>query len=352
MLDLTTGLVSCGYRCDMLCAANNSRPLVKDLGDGNRLIALKSLAEVKSTMISPAMIHFMRKHCGDYDIVHIHHPDPMACLALRLSGYKGKVVLHWHSDIFRQSKLLRFYRPLQNWLLKRADHIIGTTETYIKNSPALQPYLDKCSCVPIGIDPIVLNHTRAEQIRNMYPGKKIIFSLGRMVAYKGFGFLIESAKYLSDDYIILIGGSGPMKKEFDEQVEEDGLSNKVKLLGLIKDEDVAAYYEACDIYCMSSIFKNEAFGIVQLEAMSVGRPIVSTAIKGSGVSWVNKDGESGLVVSPENSEALASAFKKIMETPGLYENLSSQSAKRFEELFRKEKMIESCIAIYSSLMSR
>jgi hypothetical protein len=73
----------------------------------------------------------------EYDIIHVHHPDPMAALALFCSGYKGRVVLHWHSDILKQKVLLKFYMPLQRWLLKRAEVLVGTTPIYVKESPLL-----------------------------------------------------------------------------------------------------------------------------------------------------------------------------------------------------------------------
>jgi rhamnosyl/mannosyltransferase len=82
-------------------------------------------------MVSPAMVSHLRMIASEYDIIHVHHPDPMAALALRLSGYQGKVVLHWHSDIVKQKKLLSLYLPLQKWLIRRADLIVGTTPVYL-----------------------------------------------------------------------------------------------------------------------------------------------------------------------------------------------------------------------------
>lgn len=100
-----------------------------------RLLECHSWGKAAATMIAPSMITVLRKVCPSYDIVHVHHPDPMAALALALSGYKGKVVLHWHSDIQKQKYLLRLYRPLQDWLLRRADLIVGTSPVYLDESP-------------------------------------------------------------------------------------------------------------------------------------------------------------------------------------------------------------------------
>ena len=127
MYDLMTGLSERGVDCDMLCALSQGGSRTIPVNAHARLIGCRTWAKVAATMISPAMIFSLRKRCGEYDIIHVHHPDPMACLALFLSGYRGKVVLHWHSDIEKQKTLLRLYRPLQEWLLGRADLIVGTT---------------------------------------------------------------------------------------------------------------------------------------------------------------------------------------------------------------------------------
>ena len=137
-----------------------------------RLIGCRTWAKVAATMISPAMIFSLRKRCGEYDIIHVHHPDPMACLALFLSGYRGKVVLHWHSDIEKQKTLLRLYRPLQEWLLGHADLIVGTTPVYTAESPCLVRVRHKTACLPIGVDPVVPDPEAVDALRRKYPGKK------------------------------------------------------------------------------------------------------------------------------------------------------------------------------------
>jgi rhamnosyl/mannosyltransferase len=300
-------------------------------------------------MLSPAMISKMRSICNKFDVVHIHHPDPMACLALYMSGYKGKVALHWHSDIIKQKKLLKLYRPLQNWLIRRADMIIGTSPVYLQSSPWLKNVQDKTVCLPIGVVPLEVDEDGAAALREKYKGKKIIFSLGRLVPYKGYKYLIDSARYLDDSYVVLIGGEGPLKDSLREQIESSGLQDKVRLLGFLSDEEVAAYFGACDLFCMSSVYATEAFGIVQIEAMSAGKPVVATRIPGSGVSWVNAHKESGINVEPKDSEALAKAFKSILESEDTYNAFAEQASRRYREMFTKSRMIENCIEIYKSI---
>ena len=349
MYDLASGLSERGITCDILFASANgeTEPIV--LNEYCRIMRCRSWWKIKATMISPAMIQRLRKICCDYDIIHVHHPDPMACLALFLSGYKGKVVLHWHSDILKQKYLLKVYKPLQRWLIRRADVIMGTTPVYLQESPYLDKVQNKTFCLPIGIDELKANEQEAAKIKARYENRKIIYSMGRLVGYKGYRYLVEAARYLSDDYVVLIGGDGPLHDEIQAQIDHYGLSEKVEILGYIPKEKLSAYYAACTLFCLSSIERTEAFGIVQIEAMSCAKPIVATRIDGSGVSWVNLNGFSGINVEPRNGKDIALAIGAICQFPEIYTGFCLHSRQRYEELFTKDKMITKCLEKYENL---
>ncbi|WP_308763391.1 glycosyltransferase [uncultured Bacteroides sp.] len=174
-------------------------------------------------------------------------------------------------------------------------------------------------------------------------------SLGRLVAYKGFCFLVAAARYLSEDYVVLIGGTGALKEDLEQEIGDLNLQGKVKLLGRVSDEDLPAYYGACDVFCMSSVQKTEAFGIVQIEAMSCGKPVVATRIPQSGVAWVNKEGMSGLNVEPGKAQELAKAIEQITGNAETYQRFSEGAKTRYQEMFTKERMIEKCLTIYLEL---
>ena len=343
MWDITNGVSQRGVDCDMLCACEE--PQVISLNEHGRVICVRSLKKVAATMIAPAMISWLRKHRKEYDVIHIHHPDPMACLALFLSGYKGRVILHWHSDILKQKTLLKFYKPLQSWLIRRADSIVGTTPVYVAESQALAKVQEKVSYIPIGVLPVEEDEAGAAAIRERFKGKKIVYSLGRLVSYKGFEYLVDAAGYLGDDFVVAIGGGGPLKDELQRRIDEKGLKDKVFLLGRVPDEEFAAWYRACDVYCLSSIWKTEAFAIVQIEAMSCGKPIVATRIPGSGVSWVNAHGVSGLNVEPCDAEALAKAITEITDDKH-YEEFCKGALNRFRTMFTFDGMIDRCLELY------
>ena len=349
MYDLMLGLSGKGVDCDMLCAAYRGESFTRTMNDHAKLMVVYTLKEMAATMISPSMVVKLRQIADEYDIIHVHHPDPMAALALYASGYKGKVVLHWHSDILKQKALLKFYLPLQKWLLNRADVIVGTTPVYVKESPYLQEVQHKVTYLPIGVNRVESSIEEATKIRNEYQGKRIVFSLGRLVPYKGFAYLIEAAKLLDDDYVVLIGGTGPLKGELQARIDSLGLQDRVKLLGYVADEELPAYFGACHLFCMSSVMKTEAFGIVQIEAMSCGKPVVATRIPQSGVSWVNEHGVSGLNAEPCNAEDLAQCIRDILVDENEYARFSKGALERYESIFTQERMIKHCLDIYEEL---
>lgn len=347
---LAEGLSQNGVHCDAMFAGCNGKTRDFDLNNLCHIYLCRNWKEVKATMIAPSMISTLHRIQDNYDIIHIHHPDPMAALALFLSGYKGKVVLHWHSDIIRQNRLLVFYKPLQQWLIHRADVIVGTSPVYIKSSSALQNVQDKCCYIPIGINETTSDENLVSDIRQRYGNRKIVFSLGRLVIYKGYEYLIEAANYLSDEYVVLIGGTGNQYSKLQSLIEEKKLQDKVHLLGFIPDEQLGSYYEACHLFCLSSIDKREAFAIVQVKAMFHSRPVVSTNIPESGVCWVNKHGFSGLNVAPCDSRAIVSAIEEISSNEELYHRYCLQSRLHYEEYFRMSQMIKAHQELYNKLL--
>lgn len=353
MYDLMLGLSERKIFCDMLCATTeDQKPGVVIINPYARLLCLPAWCKLAATMLSPDMVFQLRKIKNDYDVIHIHHPDPMACLALFFSGYKGKVIVHWHSDILKQKLLLKLFLPLQKWLIKRADLIVGTTPVYVSQSPYLRRVQDKTYYIPIGIDKVVPDPEEVLRIKDRYRGKKIIFSLGRLVEYKGYEYLIKATALMSDDYMVLIGGSGPLKEKLQTLIEREGLSGRVELLGFVKDDEVPAYFGACDLFCLSSIQKTEAFGIVQLEAMSVGKPIVATRIKESGVSWVNEHGVSGFNVRPADPKELSSAITYILSNQDVYNKFSLGACLRYNSLFTKVNMIDTSLSVYNCVLNK
>ena len=181
------------------------------------------------------------------------------------------------------------------------------------------------------------------------PARRLSF-LWRLVEYKGYEYLIQAARRLTDDYVILIGGRGPLQEYLQALIDELGVADRVKLLGFIEDHDLPDYFGACDLFCLSSIWKTEAFGIVQIEAMSCGKPVIAMNIPESGVSWVNINSFSGINVNPEDADALAEAIITVLTDEHLYDQLSKGARRRYETMFTKELMTELCLNLYRKVL--
>ncbi|MCG6553608.1 MAG: glycosyltransferase, partial [Candidatus Magnetominusculus sp. LBB02] len=214
----------------------------------------------------------------------------------------------------------------------------------------LRGFANKTAIIPFGINTTALkpNQEKVAEIRNRYRGKKIIYSLGRLVYYKGYDYLIEAAGRLSDDYVVIIGGDGPLSEKLKTTIAEKELSQKVVMPGSIRGADIGSYYEACDIFCLPSTERSEAFGIVLVEAMSFGKPLITTNIP-TGVSWVNQHEQTGLLVKPKDAAALSQAIEKIAANQELYSLLSGNCRKRYSALFSQDKMIDAIIKLYTDL---
>lgn len=350
MYDLASGLAARGVECDMLCAVAQGGAQEIPLYGCGRVMAVPTLLTARSTMISPAMAVRLRRIADGYDIIHVHHPDPMAALALRLSGYKGRVVLHWHSDILRQRVLLKAYRPLQGWLLDRADRVICTSPLYAAGSRELRRVDHKLECVPIGIAPVVPDSVAAAEWKFRLGGRKVVFALGRLIPYKGFDNLILAARRLPDDYVTVIAGSGPLRNRFARLIAENGLEDRVMLAGRVSDEDRDALLGAASVFVLPSVEKTEAYGIVLIEAMSAGVPVVATRIPGSGTSWVNAHGVSGLNVECNDPDALARAIVDVVDREKDPRAFARNARRRWEEMFTIDAFIDRVIGIYRSLL--
>ncbi|MCO6359494.1 glycosyltransferase [Roseivirga pacifica] len=324
---------------DVLCF-NKEKVNSTDKDENVTIFRSRTYGELVSQPISFAYISKLRQIVKNYDVIHLHFPNPLADFALLMSGFKGKLVVHWHSDVVKSRLIMLVYMPLMTWLIRRADEVIATSQNYLDGSQVLQKIKDKVSVIPLGLNTSRIknvNERVLSGLKKRYEGRKVVFSIGRQIPYKGFQYLIRAARELPDDYVILIGGKGPLLGEHRRMVRELGLEKKVKMLGFVSDQELTAYYNLCDVYVMCSVDKSEAFGVVQLEAMYFAKPIVSTDIPGSGVPWVNHHEQTGFVIAPRDESALAEGIVKTVTSVG-YSKMSANAKIRQENEFTSQIM--------------
>jgi rhamnosyl/mannosyltransferase len=267
-------------------------------------------------------------------------PFPLADFAMLLSGFKGKVVLSWHSDIVKQKKLLTLYKPLLKYLLNRADMIFVATEGHIDGSDFLPEYREKCRILPYGLTvedylEIERKPILTEKLTDKDSVK--VFFTGRLVYYKGVDVLLKAFTKVKNCELF-IAGTGELRNALEAYAKRQGLEDKVHFLGFLPDEELKQAYADCDIFVLPSVAKSEAFGIVQLEAMVYGKPVINTNLP-SGVPCVSLDGETGLTVPPSDADALATAINCLAENKSLREEMGKKAAERVAENFNEKDII-------------
>jgi glycosyltransferase involved in cell wall biosynthesis len=333
--ELTEGLNRVGCTTDVLCSNQEWRTRQEQAESGYRVWRAGALGRVLSTSIAPAMVALLNRFSRQADIVHLHMPDPMAAVALRLVRPNCKVVVHWHSDVIRQRRAMRLYEPLQSWVLERADAVIATSQAYVDSSSPLAAWRNKVHVVPIGVSDHRSQACAAKvaEIQQAFRGRRLVFALGRMTYYKGFEVLIEAARRLPQDCAVLIGGDGELLEHYRGIVNRSGLAGKVHLPGHIADDMLASCFKACDVFCMPSTVRAEAYGVAILEAMVMGKPVVASNVQGSGVPWVNQHGSTGLNVPVADAAALAESARA-----------------RYEREFTAETMTDRTLGLYRRLI--
>lgn len=325
--------------------------------NGVEVTRASSMGTLSSLPLSISFLWKFRRMSKDRDIVHIHMPFPLGDLACFLSGYKGKVVLWWHSDIVRQKRMMKMYRPLMNWLLRRADCIVVATQGHIDGSHYLKPYTEKCVIIPFGVEPKIECRAdewvrRGSHVPN--DGKIRFLFVGRLVYYKGCQELVRAfgqAARTLPDILLDIVGTGPLEQEMADIVYEMGIQDRVHFWKNVSDDELVEFFERCDVFVLPSLERSEAFGLVQIEAMAFGKPVINTRLP-SGVPYVSLDRETGLTVEPGEIEPLAEAIRFLTIHSEERKRMGERARERMQEQFRMDKMLERVEKLYIELAER
>lgn len=352
--ELAQGLAARGVDSDVLCFHPGGPDAVED-HHGYRVYRAATPLVALSTPLSWRAVALLARLAPNCDIVHVHCPNPMAFLALWLVRPRAALVLQWHSDVIRQKTAAALFRPLERWVIKRASRVIGATPAHLEASPHRDLFAGKGCLVPFCIDPAPFRTQNADpatldRLKKRHPGKKAVFALGRLIYYKGFTHLLDAAALLPDDWVVLIGGEGPERDALAARLREKGLEGKAELVGAIPREELGAYYAFCRVFCLPSTHRSEMFGMVQLEAMAAGRPIVSTRIPGSGVPHVNRHGVTGRVVQPGDPAALAEAFRDIDADAARYQAMSRACLETFAAHYTREVFMDGVLDCYQTAL--
>ncbi|MFP1920152.1 glycosyltransferase family 4 protein [Lonsdalea quercina] len=308
----------------------------------------KTSFEVASTPFSFNAIKKFRKLAEQADIIHYHFPYPFMDILHFISGVRKPSIVSYHSDIVKQKFALKIYSPLMNKFLSSVDYIVASSPNYLASSSTLQKFSSKVKVIPYGLDRNLYQSVGAERFDYWRKrlGERFFLFVGAFRYYKGLDVLLNAMEGV--DYPLAIVGIGSLELELRKQAEDLGLKN-THFLGLLSEEDKIALLQLCCGVVFPSHLRSEAFGITLLEGAMYAKPLISCEI-GTGTTYINIDGETGIVVPPEDPGALRLAMTTLWENPLLAKDYGEKALARFNRLFTSEKMAQSYIELYQEAM--
>lgn len=320
----------------VLCCARKGRGEERKV-NGVDVVYSSSLGTFWSMPISFKFLANMRRMGRDADAMICHMPFPLGDLGYMLSGFKGRLYIWWHADPVRHRKIMWLYGPLMRAFLRRAKRIFVATRYHIESAEALHPFRDKCTVIPFGID---------EDEYRVPPGNsplagcetvKVLF-VGRLVYYKGLDILLRAFEQVLGAELF-IAGAGPMEQQLKDYALGSRISGRIHFLGDPGTAMIKSCFRDCDIFVLPSVANSEAFGIVQLEAMACGKPVINTALD-TGVPDVSLDGVSGITVQPGSVEQLAAAMQRLVDDEALRLSYGQGGLQRVRSEFSQKHMMD------------
>ena len=326
--------------------ANTANSTTRETWQGVDVTRIASMASIGSVGVCPGFPLALWR--AQRDLTVLHEPNPLALVSDWLSAQRGPLVVWFHSEVIRpQWKYRLLYRPFLRRVLRRASRIVVSSPNLVEHAAELRDFKDKCVVIPFGIDAQRLRRTPAvdrkvDEIVSRFPGPRILF-LGRLVPYKGVDVLLQAMRSVNATAIVV--GDGPLRSALESQAARSEVTSRVHFLGHLDDDEVIAHLHACDVFVLPSVTRAETFGVVQLEAMACGKPVVSTDLP-TGVPWVNRHEHTGLVVPPGDAQALASALTTLVSDGSMRQRMGELARRRVEQEFLAERMAHHTAALY------
>ncbi|MDR1582475.1 MAG: glycosyltransferase [Prevotellaceae bacterium] len=334
---------------------NDEKNTVIEEYEGIHIVRCGFWKKIKGFAISFCYYKHLKRAIKQFkpDIIHFHAPNPVAMLYLLwLIPKPTKLIVHYHAKIAIFEILYPFYKLFESMLFRRANTICVTSPLLLNNIRELAPYRGKSITIENIISTTDLDvsteedKARIEVLKEKYGNKKIVFTFGRHVYYKGFNYLIEADQYIDKNCEIIIGGTGPIAEKLKQMTS----SKRIHFVGRISDNDLKYYLHAADVFAFPSINKAEAFGLALAQAMYCYTPAVTFTIIKSGVNYVNLDKITGLEVENQNVHKLAEAINQLLIDEKLRRELSSNAHQRVVENFTMECIKSKLISVYNSLL--
>jgi rhamnosyl/mannosyltransferase len=303
--------------------------------------------------LCPGLRRLLRRLAAETDVLHLHTPNPSMVLALNAWAPPVPLVVSHHSDVIRQKLLGLAFRTFEARVYRRALALCPTSPEYAAGSPLLRRFDDRVRPLPLGIDltpflePSPAARAVADDWRARY-GSPLWLSVGRLVYYKGLDNAVRALVNVPGRLLII--GRGPLESSLRALAGELGVADRIVWCGSVDNDTLAGAYRAATALWFPSNARSEGFGLVQVEAMASGCPVINTRVPHSGVAWVCRDGREGLTVSMNDPAALAVAANRLLHEPELRERLATAARERARAEFGARLMAERSLRLYADCL--
>jgi glycosyltransferase involved in cell wall biosynthesis len=314
--------------------------------------------------LSPSFPGWLNRAIRDFapDVLHLHLPNTSAFAALMLPRARRLPwVVHWHADVVasaidrRLALAYGLYRPFEQGLLRRSHTIIATSPTYLAASQALKPWQGRCVTIPLGLDPGRLAAPDAEGVAladTLWGAASLrVLAIGRLTYYKGHEVLIRASASLPGVQTLVLGG-GEYRQRLERLIQTINVGDRVRLTGYRAEGEVAALLASCDLICLPSLERTEAFGLVLLEAMRYAKPVVVSDIPGSGAPWLVRRAQNGILTPPGDPQALATALSALQAHPARRQQLGEAGAQALQREFGIQHVARAINQLYELILGK
>jgi rhamnosyl/mannosyltransferase len=305
--------------------------------------------------VTPRLGRAIRAAAADKpDVWHLHTPNVTMLLAVLASRRVRPLVVTHHSDVVLRRILKPAYRALEQEAYRRAVRLLADSPAYPAGSPVLRRFRAKVEPLPLGLDLVPFRTPSpaavgfADSLKKRHPGP-LWLSVGRHIYYKGLEVAVKALPRVPGTLIVI--GDGPARRGWKRLAEATGVADRVAWLGRASADELVGAYHAATAFWFPSTSRAEGFGLVQVEAMASGCPVINTAIPDSGVPWVARDGVAGLTVPVGDPGAFAAAARRLVEEPGLRDRLAAGGVREAEERFDHRLMAARSLAIYERVLA-
>lgn len=339
-----------GVKTDVLVACQRGVGCKYEF-EGVDVEAISSIGTVMSTPLAPTYPFRLVKRARSTDIVVHHAPFPLTDIGVLLMPRDKVLIVHWHAEVIGRPWLMRILSPFIRNSLRRADRIIVSDRIIVDKSPFLKDFAEKCVVIPYGCDDAYWGRLSpgeqqaVDDLQRRHP--RLVVAVGRLVSYKGYEVFLRAMREVDADAVII--GEGQLKPDLIKLADELGVFHRVKFLGVLGSHEVKQYIHAAKVFAFPSVTEAEAFGIVQLEAMSAGKPVVNTALA-TAVPKVARDGKEGLTVPPSQPAAFAEALRRLLDQPDYAASLGKAGKERVRTEFSQSLFLSRIQEVYKEVL--